>query len=526
MQFFRGALLTFTAASAICVTGGSAAAQMTQTRVEQGALSGVDKGAISAFLSVPFAAPPTGENRWKAPRAAERWQGTREAKAFSASCQQGLSPTGFGPWTHEYVVTGEVSEDCLYLNVWTPAKRSGGKLPVMVWIHGGGFSGGSASVPIYDGSKLAEKGVVVIGINYRLGLYGFMAHPELTAESSPQASGNYGLMDQIAALKWIRANVAAFGGDPDNVTIAGQSAGAMSVHHLLSSPLAEGLFVRAIAQSGSGTGVNAGDRATAERAGAALMQAAGVSSIAAMRALTPAQLEAAQGKMGPGMGFAPVVDGLVLPDASFAGVNTHDVPILTGMTSAEMTGLNPTFGKSTPVTLREQIDRAYGAFGPEIAAFYPASTDAQANTAAGELAMERGLASMALWAAERQATSKQPIYAYLWDHAEPGPDAARYGAFHSSEIPYVFDMLDASPERPFTDIDRRLAAMMGQYWVNFVKSGDPNGPGLPFWPVYLQSDRQILQIGGETFGRPLLPAAKLDAFRRYVAQGGQIGILN
>lgn len=238
-------------------------AQMTGTAVQQGRVAGTKHGEVAAFLGVPFAAPPTGERRWKPPAPASSWNGVRKADALPASCQQGVTPNGFGPWTHEYVVTSAVSEDCLYLNVWTPAKTSGEKLPVLVWIHGGGFSGGSASVPIYDGSKLAAKGVVVIAINYRLGLYGFLAHPALTAESPAHASGNYGLLDQVAALQWIKANVAAFGGDPDRVTIAGQSAGAMSVHHLIASPLAKGLFAQAIAQSGSGTGVTAGDRAGA-----------------------------------------------------------------------------------------------------------------------------------------------------------------------------------------------------------------------------------------------------------------------
>lgn len=517
------------AAAVAALASSPAAAQMTSARVQQGTLSGVDKGKIGAFLGVPFAAAPVGQMRWKPPATPKAWKGARQAKTFGASCQQAVGPGGFGPWTHEYVVGDKVSEDCLFLNIWTPARRAGEKLPVLVWIYGGGFSSGSASVPIYDGSKLAEKGIVVIGINYRVGLYGFMAHPELTAESPAHASGNYGLLDQIAALKWIKANAAAFGGDPGKVTIAGQSAGAMSVHHMIASPLAKGLFVRAIAQSGSGSGVTAGDRASAEKTGLSLMQAAGVSSLAEMRKLTTEQLAAAQAKMGPGgggLGFAPIVDGLVLPNAAFSGANTNDTAILTGMTSEEMTGLNPNFGKATPVDLRKQIDAAYGSSASEIAALYPASNDAQANAAAGSLAMERGLASMGLWAQERQAKSTRPIYAYLWTHAEPGPDAARYGAFHSSEIPYVFDTLDASPERPFTAFDRQLAARMGDYWVNFVKTGDPNGPGLPVWPVYLQSDRQIIELGATTTARPLLPAVKFDTFRRYVLQGGRIGILN
>ena len=519
---------TIAALAALAMTGMGATpalAQMTGTAVQQGRVSGTKKGAVTAFLGVPFAAPPTGERRWTPPAAAAPWNGVRKADVLPSSCQQGVTPNGFGPWTHEYVVTNAVSEDCLYLNVWTPAKRAGEKLPVMVWIHGGGFTGGSASVPIYDGSKLAEQGVVVIAINYRLGLYGFMAHPELTAESPAHASGNYGLLDQIAALRWIRDNVAAFGGDPARVTIAGQSAGAMSVHHLIASPLAKGLFAQAIAQSGSGTGVTAGDRAGGETAGLALMQAAGVSSVAEMRELTPAQLDAAVAKLGPGGGgFAPVIDGLVLPDAQFAGANTNDTPILTGMTADEMTGLNPNFGKVTPASFRQGIDASYGSSAARIAQLYPAASDAEANAAASALARDRGLASMAMWAQQRQAGSGNPVYAYLWTHPEPGPDAARYRAFHSSEIPYVFDTLDASPERPFGELDRKLAAQMGAYWVNFVKTGNPNGAGLPAWPAYRQADREILEIGATTAARPVLPAAMFDVFRDYAEQGGRLSL--
>ncbi|MBO9518174.1 MAG: carboxylesterase family protein [Porphyrobacter sp.] len=524
MNSLRKALLSLAAVAGACSMSPAAMAQMTQAAVQQGQLSGTKEGGVTTFLGVPFAASPTGERRWKVPAPATSWKGVRKADTLPSSCQQGVTPNGFGPWTHEYVVTNAVSEDCLYLNVWTPAQRAGEKLPVMVWIHGGGFTGGSASVPIYDGAKLAEKGIVVIAINYRLGAYGFLAHPELTAESPAHASGNYGLLDQIAALQWIKANAAAFGGDPDRVTIAGQSAGAMSVHHLIASPLAKGLFAQAIAQSGSGTGVNPGDRTAAEKQGLSLMQAAGVASLADLRKLTPAQLEAAQGKMGQGAGFAPIVDGLVLPDASFAGANTNDTPILTGMTSDEMTGLNPNFGKATPAVIQAQLERSYGQLAPEFARLYPAASDAEANATAGALARDRGLASMALWAQQRQGASRQPVYAYLWTHPEPGPDAARYGAFHSSEIPYVFDTLDASPERPFTDLDRQLAAQMGDYWVNFVKTGNPNGSGLAAWPAYTPEGRQIVEIGSGTKARAVLPPNRLEAFRRHAQQGGQLGL--
>lgn len=527
MTVRNGALAALAMLSASAALPATATAQMLSAHVRQGALSGTRENQVSAFLGIPFAAPPTGQYRWKPPRPAAAWRGVRKADKLPASCEQSVDPAGFGPWTHEYVVDNQVSEDCLYLNVWTPAKKAGEKLPVMVWIYGGGFSSGSASVPIYDGSKLAAKGIVVIAINYRVGIYGFMAHPGLDVENPAHASGNYGLMDQVAGLKWVKANVSAFGGDPGKVTIAGQSAGAMSVHHLIASPLAKGLFHQAIAQSGSGTGVAVPDHAAGEKAGEALMKAAGVSSIAEMRKLTPEQLQAAQAKMGQGGGglaFAPIVDGLFLPDASFVGADTNDTPILTGMTAQEMTGLNPNFGKATPEGMTKQIEASYGTLAPQFEALYPAADGARANEAAGALARDRGLASMAIWAQQRQQSSSRPIFAYLWTHAEPGPQAARYGAFHSSEIPYVFDTLDAAPERPFTGLDRRLAAEMGGYWVNFVKTGDPNGAGLPAWPVYLPSDKQIVEIGATTQARPVLARAKLELFERHVEGGGKLGL--
>jgi len=518
-------LMALVGASSFAIAG---TAPEPNTTVRQGTLTGVRSGAVSAYLGVPFAAPPVGPRRWQAPSAPAPWTGARAATKLPASCQQDVTPTGFGPWTHEYVVTNAVSEDCLYLNVWTPATRTGEKLPVLVWIHGGGFSGGSASVPIYDGAALAAKGIVVVNINYRLGLYGFLAHPALTAESPAHASGNYGLLDQIAALKWIKANVAAFGGDPAAITIAGQSAGAASVHHLIATPLAKGLFTRAIAESGSGMGLAVPDRATGERSGMALMQAAGAADLAALRQLTPTELAAAAHKMAgsqtASLLFAPIVDGVVLPDAASVGANTNDTPILTGMTADEITGLNPSFGKMTRADLQTMLANSYGDFAKEIGAFYPAASDAAANEAASALARDRGLASMALWAKARQRTSRAPIYAYLWTHPEPGPDAARYKAFHSSEIPYVFGTLDKAPERPFTDTDRQLSARMGAYWVNWVKTGDPNGPGLPHWPRYDAVDGQILQIGEATRTRAILSRDKLAVFSRYVEQGGALSL--
>ena len=513
---------------ALCATSAPSFAQLAHVTVSDGALSGKTGGEVAAFLGVPFAAPPTGDDRWKPPRPAAKWEGERQADQFAASCQQAVTPDGFGPWTREYVVQGRVSEDCLYLNVWTPAKTSGDRLPVLFWIYGGGFTSGSGSVPIYDGAALAAKGIIVVNVNYRVGVYGFLAHPELTAESPVHASGNYGLLDQLAALRWVRVNIAAFGGDPTKVTIAGQSAGAAAVHHLIASPLAAGLFARAMAESGSGMGLRVPEHAEAEKLGQQLGNADGKTlSLAALRALSTTQLDARVAKMGggsgPGSRFGPVVDGLFLPNAQSVGKNENDTPILTGMTANETTGLNPAYGKTTVASFTEQVTATYGATAADVQALYPAKDDAQAWTSLDALARDRGLAAMYFWAQERARKSRHPIYAYLWTHPEPGPEADRYGAFHSSEIPYVFATLDTA-RRPFEKADRGLAEQLGGYWVNFVKGGDPNGKRLTTWPKFTDEQKQILELGDRTRDRAILPARQIDVFERYVKSGGALGL--
>ena len=502
----------------------SAQAGTDVVHVTQGALSGtVDHGA-RAWLGIPFAAPPVGDRRWTPPAPTASWAGLRPADHFAASCEQDVDPQGFGPWTHEYVTAGPVSEDCLYLNVWAPAKPVKTR-PVLVWIYGGGFNSGSGAVPIYNGAALAAKGIIVVNMNYRVGLYGFLSHPDLDKENPQGASGNYGLMDQIAALKWVRANIAAFGGDPDNVTIAGQSAGSASVHALIDSPAAKGLFVRAIAESGSGMGIVFTDHATADANGATFAQAAGATTLAQLRALTANQLGAAAKTAG--VNFGPSIDGAVFADAATAnGGNTNDVPVLTGMTANESSSsLAHGSTIATPDDLRRSISRHYGADAASIATLYPANDDTSAPLAKAALARDRGLASTYLWATHRQAKSHAAIYAYLWTHIEPGPDSAKYKAFHSSEIPYVFGTLDTS-ERPFTAADRRLSHQAQSYWLNVIRRGDPNGPGLPHWPQLTPADKLILNIGDDTHVQPVLEPARLDAFIHYVDNGGAVSLFS
>ncbi len=484
--------------------------------VDQGALAGKTDRDVDAFLGVPFAAPPVGALRWKAPEPPAKWQDARDATAFAPSCPQPVTPEGFGPWTSEYVVQGAVAEDCLYLNVWAPSDRRA--QPVLVWIHGGAFTTGSGSVPIYDGAALAREGSVVVTINYRLGALGFLAHPELTQEAG--TSGNYGLLDAIAALRWIEKNIGAFGGDPHRVTVAGQSAGAAMVLDLVDSPLAKGLFARAIAESGAGLGITAQPLADAERAGVAFAQAKGAKSLADLRALSADEIsKPPAGAAGPPLGFAPVADGHAL----IAGEHfVSDVPMLTGLTADEGSAMSPGYGHTTREQLAKQAHVQYGDLATRLLALYPAASDAEAANVAKIAARERGLASTLLWARARAQKSRTPAYVYLYVHPEPGPDAARYGAFHSSEIPYVFRNLDKA-DRPYTAEDRAVVLTASRYWLNFLHSGDPSGPGAVPWPAFDAKLNQYLEIGERT-GTRALDGRKLELFEQAAEAGRPLSL--
>jgi len=333
------------ALAALLLAGACNAAQMAPiVRIAQGALAGVRPGQVDAFLGVPYAAPPVGRNRWRAPQAAPYWQGIRPAKEFAASCWQHMTPGGVGPWTHEYVPQGRTSEDCLYLNIWTPAANVRRRLPVLVWVPGGGFVSGSGSAAVYNGASLAAQGIVVVTINYRVGVFGFFVTPALAKEAARdhEPPGNYGLQDVLAALHWVRRNIAAFGGDPDAITLGGQSAGAMSVHDIIVSPLATGLFQRAIAQSGLPDTEPTPSLAEAAEAGEAFARAKGATTLAALRALTPQELTSGAGpRQGPLL--LPIIDGVLLPappatlliPGAFA-----DVPILAGIDADESTAFS------------------------------------------------------------------------------------------------------------------------------------------------------------------------------------------
>ena len=493
-------------------------------QVEGGLVSGVpgNDSSIMTFKSIPFAAPPVGSLRWRAPQPVIPWKGLHATDKYPPSCIQEI-PSSNAPWTYEFMPHNEIGEDCLYLNVFTPAASASEKRAVFVYIYGGGFHQGGTAVPIYDGEGLAKKGLVVVTINYRVGIFGFLAHPELTSESGHQASGNYALLDQISALQWIQRNIARFGGDPKNVTIAGQSAGGAAVHDLTASPLARGLFQRAIVQSGGSTiargGVGGGLQplADAEKEGEKFAELKGAHSLAELRAMSWQDLIKPNPHAQSNPRFAPIADGYVLP-ASFMTViaegKQNDVVTLTGSALGELGGIS---GPQRHVTLSEFQTRARQRFGEsadEFLKLYPATTDQEAQDAQKHSAVDQALVAQYLWARVRSKTAKTKVYEYLWDHTLPGPDAAKYGAFHSSDLLYTLNNLDTS-DRPFTEQDRKIAAMMSSYWANFTATGDPNGKGLPLWPA-VDEKPQVMELGNKTAVIPLADSPeKIQFFERF-----------
>jgi len=474
--------------------------------IAQGRLRGVkgDDPSITVFKGIPFAAPPVGDLRWRPPQPPARWDGVRRADAFGASAVQ-ADMRSLGPWTEEYMFRNHTNEDCLTLNVWTPARRSNERRAVFVWIHGGAYSSGSGEVLLYDGEGLAKKGIVVVTINYRLGVFGFLAHPELTAESPHRASGNYGLMDQIAALRWVRENIASFGGDPDRITIAGQSAGAGSVHHLLVSPEARGLFHRAIAQSGpwrrNGTSLPLSE---AEEQGRAFARAISAPSLAELRALSADELFSRY-ESQPAR-FRPIVDCWIVPDQVVAihqRGEQIDVPLLTGWTADESSSQKG-YGVTTVAQFTADATKAYGERAIAFSLLYPAPNDAAAGEAQKQSRRDAARADLYHWTTLRAQKGRAKDWSYFFDRAIPWPEHPEYGAFHSGELPYTFNNLRLM-NRPWEDLDHRLADQVSSYWVNFVEHGDPNGAGLPPWP---DDNDQLLRLGNTTAAEPVLSEEK------------------
>jgi para-nitrobenzyl esterase len=472
-------------------------------KTDAGLVSGTVNGDIHIFKGIPFAAPPVGDLRWKAPQPVQHWTGVKVCDKFSASPMQG-SPAPFSMWTEEFLIPKEpISEDCLYLNVWTGAKSSKEKRAVLVWIYGGGFVSGGSACPIYDGEAMAKKGIVFVSINYRVGIFGFFAHPELTKGSGNNASGNYGLMDQIAALKWVQKNIAAFGGDPTNVTIAGQSAGAMSVNCLVASPLGKGLFNKAIAESGASFTNGNTSLQKAEEDGTRIMKSLNVSSIADMRAMPAEELR----KKSQGS-YRPVIDGYVLPDAManiFMQGKENKVSLLTGWNENEMYG-----PAKKSEDFKKDAEKNYGADAQTFLQYYPAGTDEEATASQAKLSRDQVFGVQNYTWANIQSSQGTKVYVYRFTRKVPATgEYIKYGAFHTGEVPYAYDNLKFV-DRPWEQADHELAGIMSSYWTNFAKTGDPNGKGLPVWDAYDTTGKKIMELDVSSHTTTIPDAAALD----------------
>ncbi len=478
-----------------------------KVKVDGGYISGTTNTAhdIYIFKGIPFAAPPVGPLRWKAPQPVVAWSGVKACDKFGPSPMQ-ARPVPFNMWSEEFLIPKEpISEDCLYLNVWTGASSAKEKRPVMVWIYGGGFVSGGSAVPIYDGEAMAKKGIVFVSINYRVGIFGFFAHPGLTKESGNNASGNYGLMDQIAALKWVQKNIAAFGGDPSNVTIAGQSAGSMSVNCLVASPVAKNLFQKAIGESGASFTNGNASLQKSEEDGKKLMQSLNVSGINDLRSM------AAEDLMKKTAGFrGPIIDGYILPDAIvniFTQGKENNVSLLTGWNEDEGFLFGPV---KTANDFQQEAKQKYGDDAQTFLKFYPANSDSEA--AASQLKLSRDMifgAQNYTWA-NIQSGQGSAVYVYRFTRKPPATgEYVKYGAFHTGEVPYAYDNLKFV-NRPWQPVDHELASIMSSYWANFAKTGNPNGAGLPVWDAYNTASKKIMVLSEKPASAPMHDYEMLD----------------
>lgn len=509
----------------------TAAGAQSVAHIDTGSVRGIDGAAVDRFLGIPYAQAPVGELRWRDPLPAKTWTSVRDATGAAPACYQ-APPAAFGPYTNEFLNSPRVSEDCLYLNVWRPHGASGSaRLPVYVFIHGGAFNSGSGNIPIYDGTALAARGVVVVTINYRLGVFGFMAHPALTRESAHQSSGNYGLLDQVAALQWVQANIGAFGGDPAGVVIGGQSAGAVSVNDLIVSPLAKGLFRGAVAESGAGIGIAASPLGKAEQLGLTIQNQVGAASLAQLRTTSAGDLLKAATKASAPHGaqfamvelpLAPNVDGYaLLADATDpAAAVASPVPLLTGFNTDEY-GL---FGApASKAQFEEMVRERYGAFAGRFLALYPHATDEEAVASTAQIGRDRALSSLVLWSQQRTRTAHQTVFTYLFDHPYPANAGRKtFGAFHTSEVPYVMGVLDAKG-RNFTARDRAVSAAMQERWLAFIRTGNPGVPGQAWAPA--DATPVVMGLGDKTGMRQAVSTPeRFAAFRDFAATGGQLSL--
>lgn len=493
-----------------------------------GAVRGETAEGVNIFRGIPYAAPPTGWRRWRPPVEAPRWRQTRDATGFGPACPQ---PVARGASIYAPAEAPAMSEDCLSLNIWTPEGASAA--PVMVWIHGGSLTSGAGSEAMYDGTRMAAAhGITVVSINYRLGVLGYLAHPELSAESRQGISGNYGLQDQIAALRWIKANIAAFGGDPDNVTIAGESAGALSVMYLMASPEARGLFDGAIAQSAYMLSTpelrssRHGDPA-AEAVGVWLQVQLGQQNLAGLRAMDAQQLVTA----APATGYIPwgTIDGEILPEQVvqiFDRGEQAPVPLLVGFNDGEIRSLRflAPPAPADAATYEAAVRSRYGDLADAFLALYPSSDLAESVLAAPRDALY-GWTSERM--ARRQTALGQPAYLYFFDHGYPAADEAGLHAFHAAEIPYVFGTADRAPPRwpaaPDTPEERGLSTAMMAYWASFVRDGVPTAPDQPAWPAYGSARAYMAFEEGAVARERVMPGMyelrEAEVCRRRVAGG-------
>jgi para-nitrobenzyl esterase len=491
-------------------------AQGTLVNTTHGKVQGVQEAdGIVSFKGIPFAAPPVGELRWKPPQALSPWDGVLECDAFGPSpIQQEPSPFMF--WSSEFLIPkSPISEDCLYLNVWTPKTGANQKKAVLVYIYGGGFQSGGAGCPIYDGFSMAKKDVVFVTLNYRVGRFGFLAHPGLTAESGENTSGNYALLDMIAALRWVRDNIAAFGGDPGNVTIAGQSAGAFAVNYLTVSPLARNLFHKAIAQSGGNfynrPGRDVPHLGQAENQGLDLGRELGADTVEDLRKLSARKiLEANTGSSGP------IVDGYVIPETvyeTYSRGSQAAIPVLLGWNADDLVFRPDTLDFRT--SLKERFGEKAGPFLNA----YPHAGTEEAHQSKRKMARDEFFALQGYaWAEIHSATTANTVYVYNFNRALPAYDAESvFGAFHSGEIVYAYNNLQTL-DRPWESSDHRLAETMSDYWANFAKTADPNGAGLPLWEAYDPVSKKVMLLDNEIESSKLPDTKQLQVWQDYYEQ--------
>lgn len=480
-------------------------------KLDTGLISGSKSadGEVISYKGIPFAQPPVGDLRWRAPQPAKPWTGIRKCETFGNAPYQ-PAPHAAGMWSEEYFIPNESvrSEDCLYLNVWKPAKIATKKLPVLVWIYGGGFNSGGTDIKLYDGEATAKRGVIFVSANYRVGVFGGFAHPELSKESGYNASGNYGLLDQIAALKWVQRNIASFGGDPDNVTIDGQSAGSISVNCLIASPLAKGLFNKAIAESGAYMVSGARGMSylqAAEAQGARAMTAININSIADLRKLPAEDIE---NKLRAGGG--PIIDGYVLPKAIpaiFGEGKQNKVTLLTGWNENEGMLQGPLRNAED---FKKQMMAAYGTKADQFFTYYPANSEEEAKASQYKLSKDLMFGIQNYTLANVVSAQGPKVYVYRFTHKVPGTGMyANIGAFHSGEFAYTLNNL-RHLDRPFQSVDYELAKALSSYWVNFVITGNPNGKGLPEWPFYNTQNAQIMMLGDHPKAETMPDKAALD----------------